>query len=86
MLSAGVVTKHGSMIVLDENGGYVIGNESVCRAVRSSMDKAMGWSDKDVVPAHKERGVYNVYVKIKPGAGDLCPMQELGGPRPGRCP
>ena len=89
LVAAGEVTDAGSLIVLDQKTGHIIGNEELKWKMRKLIETELAKDASNVVPVHKEKGVYNMYVKVQAKGGDICAAEDLdpwGFPRLGSPP
>jgi len=76
LISAGEVTDHGSLIILSEAGGHVVGNEKIKRQLLEKLQECLKWDATSVIPVHKEAGVFNMYVKLD---GEDDTTKDIGG-------
>ena len=74
LIAAGEVTGHGSLILLTDTGGHVIGNEVIKQKLLETLRVCLKQDSSNVVPVHKEGGVFNMYVKLD-GKDDM----DIGG-------
>ena len=87
LLSAGEIVDKGNMILLYADGGYLFKADSALgNAVRRKFEEKASKTDyKGTVRLHKQRGVYNLKVKLDPECStathDLCGQEadDRGG-------
>ena len=100
LVAAGEVTAKDNIVLLDGQGGHVIGNKFLKEQIRWAVKNALEWDHSNVVPVHKEKGIYNMYLKVKGNKTDTiketCPYDDeqqndadmppssSGGPRRGK--
>ena len=90
LISAGAVTDKGSDIFLSDSlgkhfpsGMVIVKGSPLAKALREWLHWAVPrFGPRCTIPVHKERGVYNVYIKTvstETDAKSLCPVLVTGG-------
>ena len=80
LASAGDITDKGNDIFMSGDWGVVLQKGSpVWQAVRVAYHEAVNcYGTQGLVNLYKEKGIYNMYVKVSDGeAHDLCPQDEV---------
>lgn len=64
LVSAGMVAKKGHVVVLDNDGGYILPRGGKLTQRIQQLIRAEVWKEKLAVPLYKENGTYVGYMKV----------------------